>query len=76
LSLCAITIVESTSSTTTPAPMSCPAAWACGTCLISVQTRVRTFARAALIRRSCAAPISSKARQHVAGDATGPNTSP
>ncbi len=53
--------------------MSRPAARATGGCRISAQTRARTLARA--IRRSCAGPISSKARQHVAGEATDPNTS-
>ena len=35
----------------------------------------RVFARALPIRRSRTAPISSRARQQVAGDATGPSTS-
>jgi hypothetical protein len=67
--------MEFTSRTTTPAPMSRPAARDAGGPPNSCHILARIFARARAIRRGWTAPISSRARQTVVSEATGPNTS-
>lgn len=67
--------MESTSSTTTPCPRLRPAARAGGGPPASFHTLARAFARALATRPAAAASTWSNARQHVAGEATAPNTS-
>jgi hypothetical protein len=75
-SLCATTMVASTSSTTTSAGKAMPAAVDAGRPPgIKLHTRARVLARAWSIRFSAAGVSSSRVRHTVGGEATAPNTS-